>query len=674
MAKINVLGFDIANLIAAGEVVDRPSSVVKELCENAIDAGAKNVTVEIKHGGTTYIRVSDDGCGMEAEDIPLSVLRHATSKISKAEDLASIGTLGFRGEALAAIAAVCHLKIMSKTRDSRMGCEMSCDGGEIVDIEENGCPNGTTVIARELFYNVPARRNFLKKDATETAAVSAVMEKIALSEPSVSIKYITDGEIRFKTNGDGQLRSVIYSIYGKDVANRVVEVDREDGNGIRVWGFVSEPDLIRSNRNSENFFINGRFVKSKTAMASLEQAYSTRIPKEKFPFAVLNIELNPGAVDVNVHPSKLEVKFANERIIFEAIYYAVLSALEGESQRPQLTIHTAEKKQDITAKREVPKSEMPKKAEPAKTDNSFFVSGEEARKVLSAFVPVESKPKDRPDRTQIKMEDEIRRAEPTKQVRTEYVPPVRTVTEIPASKPQAVVKEPPKDNTVKTEIPTKTAEPPETTEPTCEMPKEEIPDYVIAGEVFNCYVIVELDDRILMIDKHAAHERILFDEMCRRMKAKQKNSQILMLALNITLSEAELVAIEDYGEQIRSLGFVYRVEKDKRRVSVSEIPDELNRDSAHDMIAELATQLCEGTGSVEAAEAKFFEAKLYQASCKAAIKGGRVYSKDHLKWICDRLLKKPGEDGAVIKTCPHGRPVAFEIKKSSIERQFNRIQ
>ncbi len=670
MARINVLGFDIANLIAAGEVVDRPSSVVKELCENAIDAGAKNVTVEIRHGGTTYIRVSDNGCGIDSEDLPLAVLRHATSKISKAEDLASIGTLGFRGEALAAIAAVCRLKIVSKTADAPMGTQMECEGGEIVDIMETGCAKGTTVVARELFYNVPARRKFLKKDATETAAVSAVMEKIALSEPSVSIKYVTDGEVRFITNGDGNLRSVIYSIYGKDVARRLVEVDRDDGNGIRVWGFVSEPDLIRSNRNSENFFINGRFVKSKTAMASLEQAYATRIPKEKFPFAVLNIELNPGAVDVNVHPSKLEVKFANERVIFEAIYYAVLSALEGEGKRPQLTVYPAEKAQpkqlEITAKRE-PEIKPAPKAEPPKKNDSFFVQGDAARKVLSAFVAVENKPKDRPDKTQIKIEEAIKQAEPVKTETKSVASPIKqNFTE--TVKPVKPVYE---EKKAETPAPVPEMKPEREESPAT---KEEIPDYVIAGEVFNCYVIVQLEDRILMIDKHAAHERILFDEMCQRMKSKAKHSQILMLPLNIPLSEAELVALEDYGEQIKSLGFVYRVEKEKKRVSVTEIPDELAREAASDMICELATQLSEGTGSVEAAEAKFFEAKLYQASCKAAIKGGRVYPKEHLKWICDRLLKKPGEDGMVIKTCPHGRPVAFEIKKSSIERQFNRLQ
>ena len=678
MARINVLGFDIANLIAAGEVVDRPSSVVKELCENSIDAGAKNVTVEIKHGGTTYIRVSDNGCGIDGEDIPLSVLRHATSKISKAEDLASIGTLGFRGEALAAIAAVCRLKIVSKTADSPMGTEMECEGGEIVNLMETGCAKGTSVVVRELFYNVPARRKFLKKDATETAAVSAVMEKIALSEPGVAIKYITDGEVRFMTSGDGDLRGVIYSIYGRDTASRLIEIDRDDGNGIRVTGYVSEPDMLRSNRNSENFFINCRFVKSKTAMASLEQAYATRIPKEKFPFAVLNIHINPGAVDVNVHPSKLEVKFANERVIFEAIYYAVLSALEGSTKRPELSFAPAKTSKpavnDILQKREATKQEIKKEATPIspaqqkpepKKNESFFVTGDEARKVLSAFVPVENDHnKFNPNKSQIKIEDEIKKNTPVAVKPEVRVSEIKPQISIPAAEKTAAP--------VSASVPAKAEK---AVEPENDKPKkEEIPDYIIIGEVYNCYVIIQLEDRMLMLDKHAAHERILFDELCKKMKSKAKHSQILMLPLNITLSEGELVALEEYDEQIRSLGFVYRIEKSHRRISVTEIPDELNRDSASDMISELAARLLEGTGSVEAAESKYFEAKLYQASCKAAIKGGRVYNTEHIKWICDRLLKKPDGDGAVIKTCPHGRPVAFEIKKSSIERQFNRIQ
>ena len=379
MGKINVLGFDIANLIAAGEVVDRPSSVVKELCENALDAGASSVTVEIRHGGTSYIRVSDNGMGIEPEDMPLTVLRHATSKIATAEDLQSIGTLGFRGEALAAIAAVCKMKMLSKTAESQMGCSMTCEGGEIIDLCEAGCAKGTTVVATELFYNVPARRKFLKKDASECAAVTAVMEKMALSSPGTAIKYIADGEVRFMTSGNGDLKGTIYSVFGKAVAQRMTPVDRTSSDGIRISGYISEPDLVRSNKNSENFFINGRFVKSRTAMAAIEQAYSTRIPSQKFPVCVLNIGINPATVDVNVHPSKLEVKFANERIIFEAVYYAVLNALESSSTRPEFYISPI-----LQTKQSPP-------------GYSAFGDSRKAPP-QSAFVPVERTPEEKPEK------------------------------------------------------------------------------------------------------------------------------------------------------------------------------------------------------------------------------------------------------------------------------------
>lgn len=723
MGKINVLSFDIANLIAAGEVVDRPSSVVKELCENSIDAGATAVTVEIKHGGITMIRVSDNGCGIEPDDLPLTVLRHATSKIATAEDLSRIGTLGFRGEALAAIAAVTKLKIYSRTPRSDMGCVMHCQGGEITDITETGCALGTTVVASELFYNVPARRKFLKKDVTEGAAVTAVMEKMALSSPGVSIKYICDGEVRFMTGGDGDLKGAIYSVFGKETARRMTPVDRTDINGIRVHGYTGEPDLIKANKNSENFFINGRFVKSRTAMAAIEQAYSTRIPSQRFPVCVLNIELNPEIVDVNVHPSKLEVKFANERVVFEAIYYAVLNALQTSDSRPELyfgvpvpkggrqekssssskssqnsvissasgsssfaagwhSANTGSKSEPAylkKAERIQPDRIENKSADLEGLDRPYTTEKAELPPALgarrygqrpessvlpraeSAFVPVESSPLDRPDKAQIKIREED------------------TETLEDGDNLLALSEQPPSETAKPGETPdtdSKKHSPENIEDPEASHGADEngVPDYIIIGEAYNCYVIVQLDDRIIMIDKHAAHERILFDELCRRMHEKDKHSQILMYPIKLSLSEKELLILEDFRNEICAVGFAFTVDKRRSEVTVSEIPDQISRDSASDMIEELASGLSEGVGSVEAAEAKFFEAKLYSASCKAAIKGGRVYGIEHIKWICSKLLQKPDENGAVIKTCPHGRPVAFEIKKSSIDRQFDRIK
>ena len=331
MGKINVLGFDVANLIAAGEVVDRPSAAVKELLENAIDSGATSITVEIKNGGTSFIRITDNGCGMDFDDLPVAILRHATSKIKNASDLDAVFTLGFRGEALAAISSVSKIRIMSKQKTDDLGGLLECHGGKVISHIKTGCANGTTVIVEDLFYNVPARKKFLKKDVTEAIAVTSVVEKIAMSEPGIAFRYIIDGNIKYITSGDGSLQNVIYAILGRDVAKKLIKVSREDG-GVSVEGLISSPDFVRSNRNFENFYINSRFVKSKTASAAIEQAYQSYIPSDKFPFCVLNIKIDPATVDVNVHPSKLEVKFSNEKIIFDAVYYAVKTVLNKPSQ------------------------------------------------------------------------------------------------------------------------------------------------------------------------------------------------------------------------------------------------------------------------------------------------------------------------------------------------------
>ena len=681
MGKINVLSFDIANLIAAGEVVERPASVVKELAENAIDAGAKSITIEIKHGGISLIRVSDNGSGIEADDLPLTVLRHATSKITTAEDLNRIGTLGFRGEALAAIAAVCKLRILSKTADTEMGSSMECDGGEIVNVVETGCAGGTTVIASELFYNVPARRKFLKKDATEGAAVTALVEKIALSCPHVAVKYIIDGDVRFMTSGDGDLKGTIYSVFGREMASRMSPVDRTDSRGIRIYGYIGEPDLVRSNKNHEIFFINGRYVKCRTAMAGLEQAYISHIPVQKFPVCVLNMDLNPETIDVNVHPSKLEVKFADERAVYESVYYAVLNALQKVS-RPQLHFgKIVEQPMELPFKTFHEQIKDSKRlsylqnnglctVRPQKEDqNREVVMPDVSEEEVSATWEEDLKKRAFPDFSDLPQREPSPHFSPLQA----FVP-----VEEDADAPQNMQLHIDADTTENTkmhlerEIPA--AKRDNTTDPLASIKQQsDIPDYIILGEAFNCYVIVQLEDRILLIDKHAAHERILFDELCRRMDAKEKHAQILMFPVKVKLSDTEILALEEYQEDIKAIGFQIQMKKKTGEVIISEIPEEIARDSAADMIAELAAGLSDGTGSVEATKRKFFETKLFSASCKAAIKGGRVYGEQHLRWICDHLLQQPDKGGSVIKTCPHGRPVAFEITKNSLERQFERI-
>ena len=698
MGNINILGFDVANLIAAGEVVDRPASVVKELLENALDAGSTAITIEIQRGGVTFIRVADNGCGMDTDDLTTSILRHATSKIRTADDLSDITTLGFRGEALAAIASVSKLRIFSKPKDSPFGALLESEGGEITSVTETGCADGTTVIVEDLFFNVPARRKFLKKDSTEAIAVGAVVEKIALSRPDISLKYICDGEIKFMTAGNGNLSETIWALFGKDTAKRLLKVDREE-NGIHITGYVSESDLVRANRNMQNFFINGRYVKSKTASAALEQAYTSKIPSDKFPSCVLNIGLNPAAVDVNVHPAKLEVKFANEKLIFDAVYYAVLTALESEVKRPELQMGRPLGGNIAPQKTDGPQKPIQNPEPSAKPYSSGSVqprvSGMTAGELKNAFIPVDRKPSSNMAARQISITPAQRSVNPKEPPRP-VMPDGSAVsyldmmhlhreamdkTELPPKSEKPA--EPPVQETFAAEKPSghpseNTAEPEKRPEPES-IPEpeesEEIPEYIILGEAYNCYVIVQLEDRLLMIDKHAAHERILFDELCRRMRKREKTGQMLLAPYELTVSNAEADALAEYGEQILSLGFDFTVTPQtaaSQKASITQIPGELSQDEAAVLFTTLVSRLSDVTASVESAAAEFFESRLWQASCKAAIKGGRIYDTAHIKWICDRLLIKPNGTGSVIRTCPHGRPVAFEIKKTSIERQFER--
>ena len=672
MGKIQVLGFDVANLIAAGEVVDRPASVVKELMENAIDAGATSVTVEIQSGGISFMRVSDNGCGMEPEDLPVAVLRHATSKIRSAEDLNGIATLGFRGEALAAISSVAKVRIFSKTKTAEFGALLQCDGGSVVSVTETGCAPGTTVIVEELFFNVPARRKFLKKDSTETVAVTGVVEKIALSSPEISIKYIADGEVKFMTAGDGNLKNTIYALYGRDTAARLLPVDRTEG-GIRISGFVSDPSCIRSNRNQENFFINGRYIKSRTAAAALEQAYATRIPAEKFPVCVLNIELNPAAVDVNVHPAKLEVKFSNEKLIFDAVYYAVKSPLENITLRPELRIgdRMMPPASAPTIPYTPPVTSAPTPAPKQQEKDAFWISGDDARKLFNANRAVGESVN--VQRTQIKMEA------PGMMAAATPPPPVRPETPAPVHAAEIDIPLTTDEDAPPAEVPVHHQPMPPSapagqssagiTQPLLP-PREEVPDYVIIGEAYNTYIIVQLEDRLILIDKHAAHERIIFDQLSAHLKGRPKNAQLLLVPLRVPMSDAQRQALHDNRERIEAIGYGFTF--DGTAISVTEIPTEIHKDAATDLLLTLADRLAEGTGTVESTSITYFEAKLYQASCKAAIKGGRLYSAENIRWICDHTLQK-SENGAVIRTCPHGRPVAFEIRKNSIERQFARL-
>ncbi len=645
MGVINLLDFSVANLIAAGEVVDRPASVIKELLENSIDAGANDITIEIKRGGITFMRVTDNGHGISKDDMPVAIKRHATSKIKDADDLDSIMTLGFRGEALAAIASVSRLRIMSKTPDSRVGYLLESVGGEVKSFAEAGCADGTTVIVENLFENVPARLKFLKKDVTEAMAVSAYVEKIALSRPDIAFKLIIDGNIKFMTSGDNKLYNAIYILIGRDFAKRMIPVDNNI-DGIRVYGYIGTPDNIRANRNFQNFFINKRFIKSKTVSAALEQAYSTFIPSDKFPCAVLNIEINPSLVDVNVHPAKLEVKFSNERIIFDTVYATVRQALETKITRPEFELD--------------PNTRVPEVTPYAKQ--------------LKSFVPISDGTKDTKEQMKFgTVEQSVSRpavpeVEPTVpeesfQYGKNAVHEVYDLSTRQMSSAESRV-EPVSEN--KPEITSVTVKPERTAPIVTAVEEKPVPEYRIIGEAFYSYVLVETENSMLIIDKHAAHERIIFEELKKGIINRSVVSQLLLIPLEIKLTGTELAAIAEFEDELNALGLAFTADSDK--ITVTEAPTELDDEAIITLVETIAERAASGTGNVRISKEIIYEKALFQASCKAAIKIGHIHDREHIKWICDRVLALD-----IIKFCPHGRPVAFELTKHDFEKQFKRV-
>ncbi len=672
MGIINVLGFDVANLIAAGEVVDRPSSVVKELLENAIDSGAKSIIIEIKKGGSAFIRITDNGCGIAHEDLPVSILRHATSKIKDACDLESIMTLGFRGEALAAISSVSKMRIMSKQRDSEYGSLLEAHAGKVVNHIKTGCLDGTTVIVEDLFYNVPARKKFLKQDKTEALAISGIVEKVALSRPDISFRYIIDGELKYLTAGDGVLSNVIYAILGREVSKKTIKVDREDG-GIKVTGFISTPELNRANRNLENFYINSRFVKSKTASAALEQAYKSYIPDGKFPFCVLDIIIDPSQVDVNVHPAKLEVKFSNENLIFNAVYYAVRTALSTSIERPNLyneektlsreaqgllnTIFQAQDKENNEYKGTRLAFDTNANVGVVRQNNTLDYTSYDKKH--------EAKVEVKPQQSSYYEEDafslKFPKVEPKKEVKQETEKANQAPQRIGASE-QVKIAFDSEASVQKTD--TLVAENQQNA-PLVQAQARVAPDYKIIGELYNSYVIVETGDIAYIIDKHAAHERIIFEDLKAKLNETNPSSQILLFPTEIELTTAELSAISEWEEDINKTGFGYTL--NGNRVSINEIPAEISVSAVEDAFLTLLDKLSSGEADASNSRYARFEKALYQCSCKAAIKAGRVYDGGHIKWICDRVLTLDN-----IKYCPHGRPIAFEITKHFLEKQFER--
>lgn len=775
--KINVLDFKVANLIAAGEVVERPASAIKELIENSVDAGAKNITVEIQNGGISLMRVTDDGCGMSREDTEMCIRRHATSKIKDASDLAYIITLGFRGEALAAIASVSRLRIFSKRREDQVGTLLSSDGGRNVTVTETGCASGTTVIAEELFANVPARRKFLKKDAAETMAVTGIVEKAALAHPEIAISLICDGKLRYRTSGDGDLRSAIYAVMGRECANNLIPV-RALSDGIEINGFVGTPELIRKNRHGESFFLNGRYVRNTTAQSALEAAFRTYIPSDKFPMSVLHLKIHPSLVDVNVHPAKLEVKFAEERKVFEAIYAAVRGALTHSIPRPEYGERTPDDKRqegEAALSSFVPLPDRTERKKPE--DRSLFIetSGLRTRSAHDCFgtgtsgvgsmsggtgsASLGTVGAGNIDRRLLDIEydgalpqektaggatenngaavgvgdgiaenDDVSGNCATTDVSSDMSggadgAPIRRdgpehgFTPAPdpfASRRSASVhamssacgtdsgafgngtesgdhgkisnkgngaggaggSDAGDDNILRDPsaglytggasgvYPGASAVGSASGDNTSHVPVY----YRIIGIAANAYVFVEVSDGVVVIDKHAAHERILFERMKENMYASRRCEQLLLIPEILQLSPEEFAAACEYRDEIEKTGFSFDADEETLGVKLTSRPSEIEQSATGDVFMQILSSLSSGGDGAERSQSDMYERALFQASCKAAVKAGREDDISHIEYICDAVMNDPR-----IRFCPHGRPVSFELTTRDIEKRFKRI-
>ena len=656
MPKIKVLPKEIAELIAAGEVVERPASVIKELMENAIDAGSSSVTVEIKNGGITYIRVTDNGCGISREDIRTAFISHATSKISTRDDLYAIGTLGFRGEALASIAAVSNVEVLTRTTEEETGTRYCISAGEETLVDDAGCPLGTTIVVRDLFFNTPARMKFLKKDVSEANAVAGIVDKIALSNPDVSIRFIREGKSALFTSGSGDLKTAAYEIFGKDFADGLIEADYSF-ESVKISGLVSKPTKSRPNRNMQFFFVNGRLVKSGTASAALSEAYKNSIMVGKFPYCVLNITTAPGLVDVNVHPAKIEVRFANERTVFSAVYYAAKNALEHRDEAPKVTIpRTAQTELFEPVRPKTEQMRLPEK----QPDFWNRMSSSEYRSAQQPEKPTYQQPAAR--------EDIITVASPDKKPETADSEP-STIQHFldaqRAKKEETAAIEADIRPELSAEAATLPDEKPEETARALDTAVDEKPaelPVTVIGEAFKTYIIVQQGESIFLVDKHAAHERMLFNELVKN--DSKRSTQMLLTPITVTLSKGEYSSVLDNLDMLMQAGFAvedfgYSV------VIVRECPMEISADEVADVVAELAGYLVENRQKLISEKKEWLFSLM---ACKAAIKGGMYTTEYEREIFIKRLFASPE-----IRYCPHGRPVMIEITRRELEKNFGRV-
>ncbi len=665
MGHINLLDQQTINKIAAGEVVERPAAVVKELVENAIDAGANAVTVEIKDGGISFIRITDNGCGMAPDDIKTAFLRHATSKIKTVEDLLYVSSLGFRGEALSSIASVAFVELVTKTPDSFMGYRYVIEGGKEISLDEVGCPEGTTLIVRNIFYNTPARKKFLKSPTTEAGYINDLMERLSVSHPNISFRFINNNQLKLTTSGNNKLKDIIYHVYGRDVAKALLEVEGQSENA-SLYGFIGKPVLARGNRNFENYYINGRYIKSPLITKAIEEAYKGYAMSHKYPFTALHFNIDSNFIDVNVHPTKMEVRFSNNEEVYQLVYQNILNRLRSDDLIPELSLTEGVKllaKEDHTVKERGPE---PFEKQRLMTNQTETKSGE--------YVKADS---GRIKESNLRI-DSGKRQEPNQEIVKKTLQAMQIAAESDITMPKEVVA------SIKESIQYKENEEHETmnyqqsalAEQTFDNVPEQLsftkhfiaPDhsskYRIVGQVFKTFWIVEFNEKMLLIDQHVVHEKILYEKLYRHYQQRQGDSQMLLPPIVLNLSLREATTLNRYLPLLHDLG--YEIEPfGGNDYTVRSVPNDLYNLNEQDVLMELIDHL---TDHEMISEPIIILEKLASMSCKAAIKGNQDIRQEEFQALLDELMTLDNP-----YYCPHGRPIIVSMSKYEIEKKFKRI-
>lgn len=642
MPQIALLSQETIDKIAAGEVIERPSSVVKELVENAIDAGSSAVTVEIKEGGISFIRISDNGCGIEKEQIPVAFLRHSTSKIKSVEDLFTVTSLGFRGEALSSIAAVSQVELITKTNGDFTGSRYLIEGSKEVSLEEIGAPDGTTFIIRNLFYNTPARKKFLKSAQTEGTYIHELMQRMILSHPDVAFKFIMNNQVKLQSSGNGNIKDIIYHLYGRDITKALLPIAHES-ELFKVSGFIGKPMISRGNRSYELYFVNGRFIRSQILSKAIEDAFKPFLMQHQYPFTVLYFEIDSSLLDVNVHPTKMELRFSNQQELYREVQNILSAALVHRDIIPEVPVDTPKKNE-----MEAPKIEkvMPEPFEQKRL--------EEIRKAVRKDSPYEVK---YPDRQPERRETWHAQSQP------EHKPPVRE--QLHASEVTGTEKELAKEAYVLREEETYGAKPEGSYEQGSFLKEEEMAKQKIIGQLFDTYWLVEYNDRLFIVDQHAAHEKVMYEKLKKQFEKKEFTSQAISPPIVITLSMREAEILERFKEQFTKLGF--EIEHfGGAEYSICGVPGNLYRLNTKDVLIEMLDELTDGIS--ERATADVILDKIASMSCKAAVKGSQRLSLPEMEQLMKDLMKLDNP-----YNCPHGRPTIIAMSKYEIEKKFKRI-